>query len=133
MHLLGHVAIITGGASGLGEATARRFSAAGASVAILDVNDAAGALLAAELGAHFEHCDVADATSVEHAIDGAQAALGIARYRSRGSLLRGCGRWLEDDWPSGRSPVGHFPNSHGRERNGHLSRIERGCLAHAGS
>jgi NAD(P)-dependent dehydrogenase (short-subunit alcohol dehydrogenase family) len=79
MHLPGHVAIITGGASGLGEATARRFSAAGASVAILDMNDAAGALLAAELGAHFEHCDVADATSVEHAVDGAQAALGIAR------------------------------------------------------
>ena len=56
----GKVALITGGASGIGEATARRFVAEGARVVLADLQDDAGAALAAELGdaARFAHCDV---------------------------------------------------------------------------
>ncbi len=58
--LKGRVALITGGASGLGAATVRRFVAEGARVVIADINDAAGESLAAELGdavcyAHADH------------------------------------------------------------------------------
>lgn len=79
MQLNEQTVIITGGASGLGEATARRFQANGAQVAILDVNDEAGASLAAELDVHYEHCNVADAESVEHAVGAVHAAFGPAR------------------------------------------------------
>jgi len=79
MQLNKQTVIITGGASGLGEATARRFQANGAQVAILDVNDDAGASLAAELDVHYEHCNVADAESVEHAVGAVHAAFGPAR------------------------------------------------------
>jgi NAD(P)-dependent dehydrogenase (short-subunit alcohol dehydrogenase family) len=60
-------AVITGGASGIGAATARRFSAAGMHVALLDVNREAGEALARELGpaASFHACDVADAAAVD--------------------------------------------------------------------
>jgi NAD(P)-dependent dehydrogenase (short-subunit alcohol dehydrogenase family) len=70
--------LISGGASGLGEATARRLAAAGALVVIADVSDAAGAALAAELGpsARFVHCDVTDEASVQSAIAAATAAFG---------------------------------------------------------
>jgi len=60
--LEGKVAIVTGGARGLGEAQTRRFVAEGALVTIADVRDDEGAALAAELGdaAVFEHLDVTD-------------------------------------------------------------------------
>jgi NAD(P)-dependent dehydrogenase (short-subunit alcohol dehydrogenase family) len=60
-------AVITGGASGIGAATARRFAAAGMRVALLDVNREAGEALARELGAGaaFHACDVADAAAVD--------------------------------------------------------------------
>lgn len=60
-------AVITGGASGIGAATARRFAAAGWRVAVLDVNRDAGEALARELGggASFHTCDVGDAAAVE--------------------------------------------------------------------
>lgn len=61
-----HVAIVTGGASGLGRGIAERFIEAGADVMIADINDAAGEQLANELGprAHYRHVDVASATEV---------------------------------------------------------------------
>jgi NAD(P)-dependent dehydrogenase (short-subunit alcohol dehydrogenase family) len=60
-------AVVTGGASGIGAATARRFAAAGMRVAVLDVNREAGEALARELGggATFHGCDVADAAAVD--------------------------------------------------------------------
>jgi NAD(P)-dependent dehydrogenase (short-subunit alcohol dehydrogenase family) len=60
-------AVVTGGASGIGAATARRFAAAGMRVALLDVNRDAGEALASELGggASFHLCDVADAAAVD--------------------------------------------------------------------
>ncbi len=53
-------AIVTGGASGLGEATARRLAANGAKVALFDMNDERGEKVAAEIGGVFCHVDVSD-------------------------------------------------------------------------
>ncbi|MCV6584078.1 MAG: SDR family NAD(P)-dependent oxidoreductase [Marinibacterium sp.] len=69
-------AVITGGASGLGEATARHFAQAGAQVCLLDRDAARGAQVAAELGGQFFETDVTDETSVSAAIDGAAEAMG---------------------------------------------------------
>ena len=59
MKLRGKVALVTGGASGIGEAIVRRFVAEGASVYLADVDAEAGPRIAAELGAVFLHLDVA--------------------------------------------------------------------------
>ena len=69
-------AVITGGASGLGEATARLFRASGAQVTILDRDAERGAAVAAEIGAHFAQTDVTDDASAKAAIDSAMAAMG---------------------------------------------------------
>ena len=61
-------AVITGGASGLGEATARLFRAAGAQVTILDRDAARGQAVAEEIGAHFAMTDVTSEDSVKAAI-----------------------------------------------------------------
>jgi len=76
----GSVALITGGASGLGAATARRLAAAGATVVVLDLPSSAGADLAASLpnGARFAPADVTDAEAVEQAVATA-ASLGELR------------------------------------------------------
>lgn len=62
-------AIVTGGASGLGEATARYFAAQGAQVTLLDRDADRGPQVAAEIGGHFAHTDVTDEASVQDAID----------------------------------------------------------------
>ncbi len=69
-----HVALITGGASGLGAATARALHAAGASVALLDLPSADGGAVVDELGerAVFVPADVTDADAVQEAIDQAR-------------------------------------------------------------
>ena len=79
MEVKGHAAIVSGGASGLGAACARTLAAAGAKVAILDVNDQAAAALAAELKGVAVHCDVADSASAEAAVKKAAEAHGPAR------------------------------------------------------
>ena len=63
-------AVVTGGASGLGEATTRALAAEGAAVTILDLNEDRGQALAAELGGHttFVRTDVTDEASVQAAI-----------------------------------------------------------------
>ena len=70
MKLKNAVAVITGGASGLGLATVKRFLAAGAKVAILDFNEQVGQAVVAELGVNalFVKTNVADENSVKHAI-----------------------------------------------------------------
>jgi NAD(P)-dependent dehydrogenase (short-subunit alcohol dehydrogenase family) len=79
MQIKGLAAIVTGGGSGLGAATARALAAAGAKVAILDINEAAGKDVAAEIGGVAIACNVADAASGEAAIAKARAAHGVAR------------------------------------------------------
>jgi NAD(P)-dependent dehydrogenase (short-subunit alcohol dehydrogenase family) len=75
------VAAITGGASGIGEATARRMAADGFAVAILDVSEKAGTAVAADIArgggkAKYFACDVADAKAVEKAASAVETDLG---------------------------------------------------------
>jgi glucose 1-dehydrogenase len=72
----GRVIVITGGSQGIGEACARLLAADGARVSLWDVDDARGRTLAAELGAHYAHCNVASKTEVDAALAAAVAALG---------------------------------------------------------
>lgn len=69
-------AIITGGASGLGEATARHFAAQGAQVTLLDRDATRGPQVAADIGGHFVETDVTDETSVKAAIAQATEKMG---------------------------------------------------------
>ena len=75
----GKVAVITGGASGIGEGTARLFIAEGARVVIADIQDERGAALAGELGAlaAFQHTDVTREDDVKGAV--ARAVSGFGR------------------------------------------------------
>jgi NAD(P)-dependent dehydrogenase (short-subunit alcohol dehydrogenase family) len=79
MEIKGQAAIVTGGASGLGAATARALAAAGAKVALLDVNEKAAAEVASAIKGLTAMCDVADAASADAAIKRAAAAHGPAR------------------------------------------------------
>jgi NAD(P)-dependent dehydrogenase (short-subunit alcohol dehydrogenase family) len=72
-------ALVTGAASGLGEATARALAAAGAPVALLDRDAARGAAVAAEIGGLFLETDVTRDDSVAAALAAAAAAHGTAR------------------------------------------------------
>ena len=75
MHIEGLVTIVTGGASGLGKATAKMLAGSGAKVAIFDLNEEIGRAAAAEIGGIY----VADDASVNAALDAAEQAHGIAR------------------------------------------------------
>jgi NAD(P)-dependent dehydrogenase (short-subunit alcohol dehydrogenase family) len=72
-------AIVTGGASGLGEATARALAAKGVRVALFDMNAEAGEKVAGEIGGTFCQVNVADAGSVEAGFEKARAAHGQER------------------------------------------------------
>ncbi len=71
MNIEGVSAIVTGGASGLGAATARRLSAAGAHVLVADLQDGPGEAVAAEVNGGYIHADVTDAAQVQAAVDAA--------------------------------------------------------------
>jgi NAD(P)-dependent dehydrogenase (short-subunit alcohol dehydrogenase family) len=75
----GHAALVTGGASGLGAATAIQLAEAGAKVALLDLNMDAARELAGRIGGIAVHCDVASADSGANAVAEARAAHGSAR------------------------------------------------------
>jgi len=79
MQINGLAALVTGGASGLGAATAQRLAALGAKVAVVDINQAAAEAMAARIGGVGIACDVSDATSGEAAFAAARAAHGPVR------------------------------------------------------
>ena len=79
MNIEGHSAVVTGGGSGMGAETARRLAAAGAKVAVLDLDDTAAGTVAAEVGGLGIACDVSDASAVENAVARAGEAHGAAR------------------------------------------------------
>jgi NAD(P)-dependent dehydrogenase (short-subunit alcohol dehydrogenase family) len=79
MDIKNQAAIVTGGASGLGAASARALATAGAKVAVLDINEKAAAEMAREIGGVAVACDVADSASATAAIKKASEAHGVAR------------------------------------------------------
>ncbi len=79
MQIQGQAALVTGGASGLGEATARALAAQGAKIAVLDRNAELAEKVAADINGIACPCDITDPASVQAAIDKAAAAHGPAR------------------------------------------------------
>ncbi|PUE28113.1 SDR family NAD(P)-dependent oxidoreductase [Limnohabitans sp. Jir72] len=86
MNIQGQAALVTGGGSGLGEATARELARLGAKVAVLDLNMDNAERVAKDIGAQFGNgcavavkCNVSDPDSMQHAIETAAAAHGPAR------------------------------------------------------
>src|SRR6202022_2569972 len=79
MQIEGQAAIVSGGGSGLGRATAQTLAAVGGKVAILDINDAAAAEVARETGGLAIVTDVTDSGSVEAAFAAARERHGLAR------------------------------------------------------
>lgn len=100
-------ALVTGGASGLGEATARMLARHGVRVAILDMQAARGAAVAQEIGGVFCQADVTSEASVDAALALARAAHGIERIlvncagiapaRRTLSKKRDSGEWIAHD------------------------------------
>ncbi|CAM8638154.1 FabG Dehydrogenases with different specificities (related to short-chain alcohol dehydrogenases) [Comamonadaceae bacterium] len=86
MHIQGQTALVTGAASGLGEATARELARLGAKVAVLDINEAQAETVASAIRAEFGEgraialrCDITQTDSVQAALAAAEQALGAAR------------------------------------------------------
>ena len=79
MDVKGHAAIVTGGGSGLGEATARTLAAAGAKVALFDIAEDTTNRVASDIGAVACICDVTNDESTKAAIAKARDAHGAAR------------------------------------------------------
>jgi NAD(P)-dependent dehydrogenase (short-subunit alcohol dehydrogenase family) len=79
MNINGQAALVTGGASGLGEATARELARLGAKVAVLDVNKALAEKVAADIGGIACECDITVTESVTAALAKAAGAHGPAR------------------------------------------------------
>jgi NAD(P)-dependent dehydrogenase (short-subunit alcohol dehydrogenase family) len=99
MEIAGQAALISGGASGLGRATAQALAAAGVKVAILDVHAAAAAEAAKEVGGLALACDVSDAMSVERALATAGRHHGPARIAVCCAGIGTAGRIVGRDGP----------------------------------
>ncbi|XP_020088798.1 short-chain dehydrogenase reductase 3a-like [Ananas comosus] len=94
LRLEGKVAIITGAASGIGEAAARLFAEHGARVVITDIQDELGAAVAASIGADrckYYRCDVRDEQQVSYLVDFTVATFGRldVMYSNAGIICRG--------------------------------------------
>jgi NAD(P)-dependent dehydrogenase (short-subunit alcohol dehydrogenase family) len=74
MELNGVAAVVSGGASGLGEATVRGLAAAGCRIVVADLNEEQGKTVAEAVGGEFVRTDVSDEQSVQAAVDAAAAA-----------------------------------------------------------
>lgn len=73
------LAVVTGGASGIGEATVRRFAKDGYAVAIIDLNETNGQAVAKSLAeARYYHCDVSDLAAVEATARRIESEMGVA-------------------------------------------------------
>ncbi|MGB0843355.1 MAG: SDR family NAD(P)-dependent oxidoreductase [Alphaproteobacteria bacterium] len=97
MDVAGKVAIITGGGSGLGAATARALAAKGAKVALLDINVEGAQAVAAETGGIAIECDVTSATSGEAAVAEAVEKLGTPHILVNAAGIAPGGRIVNKD------------------------------------
>ncbi|MBJ7499042.1 MAG: SDR family NAD(P)-dependent oxidoreductase [Sphingopyxis sp.] len=100
-------AVVTGGASGLGAATARALAAKGVKVAIFDLQEEKGKTLAAEIGGVFCECNVTDDASVDAAFAKSREAIGQERIlvncAGTGNAIKTASRSKED------GSIKHFP------------------------
>jgi NAD(P)-dependent dehydrogenase (short-subunit alcohol dehydrogenase family) len=99
MRLDGQAAIVTGGGSGLGAATAQRLAGAGCRVTVLDINQSAVESSAQRIGGIGVVCDVADAASAEAAVAKARDAHGPARLLVNCAGVGTAGRIVGRDGP----------------------------------
>lgn len=99
MRLDGQAAVVTGGGSGLGAATAAHLAQAGARVAVLDINRAAAEASAARIGGIAVPCDVADAASAEAALAEARGRHGVERVLVNCAGIGTPGRIVGRDGP----------------------------------
>src|SRR5436309_1187699 len=97
MNLQGQAALVTGGASRLGAQTVRELAAAGAKVAIVDLNMEAGEKLAAEVGGFAVRCDIANSEQVEQAVATAREKHGPARILVNCAGIGGANRLVGKD------------------------------------
>ena len=104
-------AVVTGGASGLGRATAEALAASGAKVAIFDINDALGEEVAASIGGLFVHVDITDEQSVLDGYAKARAAHGQERVCVHCAMTSRRGKTLAYDKETGgyrRTPTADY-------------------------
>lgn len=106
MDVGGAGAIVTGGASGLGGATAARLAAAGAKVAIFDLNQEAGEAHASAIGGRFFRVDVTDDAQVAGALAQAEEAHGTGRILVNCAGIAPAAKVIERD--GGPAPLGAF-------------------------
>ena len=106
MNIQGHAALVTGGASGLGEATARELARLGAKVAVLDVNVAQAEKVAAEIGGVACQCDITNTESLAAALAKASAAHGPARILMNIAGIGSAKRVVQKD--GGAAPLEDF-------------------------
>lgn len=99
MELQGQAAVVTGGGSGLGAATAALLAASGCRVGVLDINRDAALATAARLGGTGAACDVADATAAEAALATLRAANGVERILVNCAGVGTAGRIVGRDGP----------------------------------
>ncbi len=99
MQINGLAAVVTGGGSGLGAATAAHLASLGAKVAVVDINQAAAEAHAAAIGGTGIACDVADAASGEAAFAAARAANGPVRILVNCAGVGTAGRIVGRDGP----------------------------------
>lgn len=102
MKLAGRKALVTGGSSGIGEATARRFAAEGASVMIADIDDAAGENVVREIRdaggvAYYCHVDVTDRAAVRRMVHDADTTLGGLGILFNNAMTNPSADYTEDE------------------------------------
>lgn len=97
MKIEGQAALVTGGASGLGEAVARELARLGAKVAVLDRNIERAQQVAAEIGGTAQPCDITDTASVEAALQAAASTDGPARILMNVAGIGGAKRIVGKD------------------------------------
>jgi NAD(P)-dependent dehydrogenase (short-subunit alcohol dehydrogenase family) len=104
MDLNGTGALVAGGASGLGEATARELAARGARVAIADLNEERGPRVAEEIGGLFSAADVTDEERVSAAVEEAVEAFGELRFAASCAGIGWAERTVKKEGPAALAP-----------------------------
>jgi NAD(P)-dependent dehydrogenase (short-subunit alcohol dehydrogenase family) len=99
MHIDGQIAVVTGGGSGLGEATARMLAGAGAKVALLDIKINKAEQTASEIGGIALQCDVSSTDSAVAAFAAINSKLGVPRILVNCAGVATAGRIVGRDGP----------------------------------